>query len=457
MFDLFFFKKIKINKEYLELSHIAYGGELHLKLNKFKLKEFNIKSTALKIIPDAILSKKDNKKYFSYKNETSGFSANVYENIKNKDIVIAYRGTERTDFGENAFDIVNWGKDILTDINLITGIVDRQFEDAWELYKCISEQNTKSKIILTGHSLGGALAQLAAARAYSLTAKNKKPVKLETYTYNAPGCRHLLQLFNCDTSLNYSFIKNYAVMNDWCGMFGDKIGETYLIEPIPLKVLENNSPLNTLNNILLTTHEGIFEYDEKLNGKIIKKPDNFNQDEGLSLWYYDINNPLKNYNKISDFAVSISPKIQLPDVSGISRSFKDAAEKFFDEHSTMIQNMEFSSKHSIAVIRRPFRKLARKFKKHALPAAEKFKISSLNFKNSENILPDLKTVFKDKITNNIQNNIIISLTNLLETTVKNVSLKSLENALYVINKVTDKSKQKQYINDMKKVLNSIER
>ena len=40
-------------------------------------------------------------------------------------------------------------------------------------------------------------------------------------------------------------------------------------------------------------------------GKIIKKPKDFNQEEGLSLWYFDKNNPIKKsfYQKIKVLSI----------------------------------------------------------------------------------------------------------------------------------------------------------
>lgn len=455
MFNLDFLFSPKINKEYLELSRIAYGGELYFKLKNYKIKNIDLSNTKIKKVLDIALTKQKNNDFYSYKNEESGFSANVYENIKNKNIVIAFRGTERIYLGENTFDVFTLAKDILTDINLIAGVYDRQFEDAFELYNCVKQENRNAKIILTGHSLGGALAQIVASKVFSLTSNSRKQIKLETYTYNAPGCKHLLEIFGCNTNLNYSFITNYSVMNDWCGMFGEKIGKSYLIPPIPLMKLNENSTVDILNNVFLTTHEGIFEYSEKIHGKLIKKPKNFNQDEGLSLWYYDINNPLKDFDSITDFTSSLSSKIMLPDVSEIKQTLKNAAEKFMDEHSKFIATLpQIPSFHSIS---RPFKKAAIKIKRHTMPISKKIENSSLQItepmKEATQKLLDVKNSVSDKIKENIRNNMITSLTNLIEATVQNVSVESLENAVDILMRIKNQQIGKNsYIEDLKKVI-----
>lgn len=283
----------RIKPEFLNLAHIAYGGNLYLDLTGYTLKNVPLPESDIKKTHDAIVSTKEYPKFFSYKNTESGFSASVFQHHRKRRIVIAYRGTERTGMGENTQDYLAWTKDILTDINLITGNTDQQFVDAYTLYLAVQALNPDFKIILVGHSLGGALAQMTAARAYSDTCAEKRPKKLETYTYNAPGCRQLMQTYGCKEDLDYSFITNYAVMNDWCGMYGENIGKTYLISPIHIPKPEDDSPLAAFNSSLLSTHEGIFGYSRKSNGRLIKKPDDFTQAEGLSLWYYDRNNPLK--------------------------------------------------------------------------------------------------------------------------------------------------------------------
>lgn len=315
----------KINKEYLKLSKIVYGGEFYLELKEYKLKEINIKESNFERKEDIVLSKKGNKNYYSYKNEKTGFVANLFEN--KKEIIIAYRGTERVGFGENISNINDLIKDILTDVDLVLGNYNNQFKDAWDFYKIVKKQIKNKKIKIVGQSLGGALAQIVAAKEYTINRN-----KIETYTFNAPGCRNLLEVYDCCENINYSFIKNYSVMNDWCGMFGNHIGERYLIKPIKIKETKTNSKEELLNNLLFLTHEGIFNYNEKEMGKIIKKPKEFNQKEGLSLWFFDENNPMNKYKNIYEFINANIPQLNINPIDLENNNFLKKAEHFFKEY-----------------------------------------------------------------------------------------------------------------------------
>lgn len=307
----------KINQEYLKLAQIIYGGEFYLQLKNYKLKE--LQNTKFQKVTDTLMSKQGNNDYFAYKNDETGFVGNVFDNGKN--LVIAYRGTERLGLGENISDIGALLKDVITDVNLMTITFDKQFKDAWDFYKEVKRENPKRKIVIVGQSLGGALAQIVAAKEYTV---NRNEV--ETYTYNAPGCSHLLDTYDCNTKYDYSFITNYSVMNDWCGMFGEHVGKRYLIKPLEIPASTTNTTAEILNNILLATHEGIFNYSEKTMGKVIKKPSKFNQKEGLSLWYFDKNNPLRDYPNFSDFIKSSIPSIAQIDFS--KNEFVQKAQQF---------------------------------------------------------------------------------------------------------------------------------
>lgn len=71
-------------------------------------------------------------------------------------IVISFRGTKT-------------GKDVISDIRLSTlGVVEKEFRDAaFKFYEDIKKANPGRQIVLTGHSLGGHLAQYVATKAYN--------------------------------------------------------------------------------------------------------------------------------------------------------------------------------------------------------------------------------------------------------------------------------------------------
>lgn len=318
----------KLNRDYLKLAQIVYGGELFYRLKNFRLKEIELLNSDFVRVNDSLLKKIGNKSFYSYKNNDSGFVATLFENPRSSEIVIAYRGTERIGLGENASDLIALTKDINTDLNIMLGELDKQFDDAYEFYKLVKEQNPNKKIVIVGQSLGGALAQIVAAKVYCVYKQ-----KVKTYSYNAPGCKHLLEPLGCDITCNYSFIKNYVVMNDWCGMFGEKIGQTYLIPPILPKILDNPSLLESFENMLLSTHEGIFKY----SGTVIKKPKNFNQPEGLALWLYDKNNPIKDFEKPSDFIAKAFPSFKITQFETVSKSIQDKFDDFFEDKNDKVK------------------------------------------------------------------------------------------------------------------------
>lgn len=381
----------KIKQEYLKLAQIVYGGEFYFQLKNYKLKE--VKNTKFEKVTDTLLSKQGNNDFYAYKNFETGFVGNVFDNGKN--LVIAYRGTERLGLGENVSDVASFMKDVMVDINLMTANFDKQFKDAWEFFKEVKKENPKRKIIIVGQSLGGALAQIVAAKEYTI---NRKKVK--TYTFNAPGCSHLLETYDCNLDYNYSFITNYSVMNDWCGMFGEHIGKRYLIKPIAIPVSETNATAEILNNILLATHEGIFDYAEKLMGKVIRKPKDFNQKEGLSLWYFDKNNVLKEYPNFSDFINENMPN--MPQIDFSKNEFMQKTQKFFkDNIPDEVQNS------SVAVA---------------------IKNATDNFVSSSNEQ-------MAKFTESINNNTFAIAIRILDSVIAELSFSSLENAKKILERM----------------------
>ena len=158
-----------------------------------------------------------------YYSTISGMTAAAYRNIDTGEIIIAYRGTEPQTM-----------EDILADIVIVSGqIPSGQRADAQNFYDAVVAQYGRN-ISVTGHSLGGALAQI-------IGADNGIP----TYTFNAPGVSYHYGPFGPN-------IINFAIMNDYVGNFRANVGITYYIQPVPIE----NSPLtDTHNSILKYTKE----------------------------------------------------------------------------------------------------------------------------------------------------------------------------------------------------------
>ncbi len=136
----------------------------------------------------------------------SGFDAVVLENPKTNQVIIGYRGTEpegiigkAADIETDAFDVVGGRtrrlEDAITDperhnifknspFKLMKDNMDwenNQFHQAEELYEAVKVAYPDSDISLTGHSLGGGLAQYVAARQ-----------DVSGMTYSAPSVTNLL-------------------------------------------------------------------------------------------------------------------------------------------------------------------------------------------------------------------------------------------------------------------------
>lgn len=120
-----------------------------------------------------------------YYNTSSGVQAALYRNRLTNEMVIAYRGTDQTE-------------DLLVDLQIALGnISQEQLLDAEIFYNAVITQYGDSNITITGHSLGGALAQLVGAE-----------TGVETVTFNAPGMKNQI------SGGSYNNITNYVNLND---------------------------------------------------------------------------------------------------------------------------------------------------------------------------------------------------------------------------------------------------
>ena len=94
-------------------------------------------------------------------------------------IVVAFRGTDTS-------NLLTMVQNAIADVSFVgsvpnAGLVD-EVTDAANFVKLVEATNPTANITLTGHSLGGAIAQLVG-----------KASGLDTYAFNAPGAQQLYQ------------------------------------------------------------------------------------------------------------------------------------------------------------------------------------------------------------------------------------------------------------------------
>ncbi len=152
-----------------------------------------------------------------FDNPASGFYGKAF--LKNKTIVISYRGTEITE-----------KSDIDNDRQMHNDQIPNQFADAYKFYKYIKSTYPNLKIVFTGHSLGGSLAQLMGYATGN-----------ETVTFNAYGAGNLIQQDDRITN-----IRNYGNINDtvFRSNLENQIGQKYVIKDKADNLVSNIKPFN---------------------------------------------------------------------------------------------------------------------------------------------------------------------------------------------------------------------
>lgn len=147
----------------------------------------------------------------SYQTGDNGFKYAIYENIQNpNEIIIAYAGTDSA---------ADW----ISNIQMATDNIPDQYAQAINTYNTIKSENPNANITITGHSLGGSLAQLVGAATGS-----------NTVTFNPYGTSEISIQVGINPAKKYDNIKNYNVSSDILNIANNiknvrNLGESFII------------------------------------------------------------------------------------------------------------------------------------------------------------------------------------------------------------------------------------
>lgn len=175
------------------------------------------------------------------------FYAELWVNKHDEEAIIAIRGTDN--LSNIISDVRDWGADVLFG-NQQDRLPERLYHQAQIFFlKCsdyLTEFFPNVKLSLTGHSLGGALAQLLVAL----------PVKPHiVVAFNAPGVGYMVKKADAVTSFIHNINARYGMINK----IGKVIGSINYVdvaeeESIAKDYFKQQAELHHLNHEVTSTH-----------------------------------------------------------------------------------------------------------------------------------------------------------------------------------------------------------
>lgn len=179
----------------------------------------------------------DNRRASSIGESGTGFYSVVFRNVNTKNIVIAYRGSEK-------FPIEDAYKDFIeTDLKIGLGHKPVQFYDGLDVFNKVYElfEVTKENISITGHSLGGGIAQFV-----SFMIDKEKGFIPYTCTWNAVGINrdgiiNLLDFFNYEKLIDELKLDDFE--RQYFLEFKDEYLSFFLKELRKSKIIKDNNKL----------------------------------------------------------------------------------------------------------------------------------------------------------------------------------------------------------------------
>lgn len=218
----------------------------------------------------------------------TGFSSTLFYDKVDDEYILAMRGTEGTFFEK---------EDFYADSKLFFKRVVTQYDDMMKFYEYkVKHIVGNNKLIVTGHSLGGALAQYFTISFHDDTT-GENPVVQETYTFNSPGIDvQAIKIFGTYIQNPYLPINNlslFLILKDLYTQIYDNITRDENIAVYFNKMMENNLKLDSIS-----TNRYVYHIESCIGLGATKEwlMDNTTQHLGMDIngQYLSVNNNMDN-------------------------------------------------------------------------------------------------------------------------------------------------------------------
>lgn len=217
-----------------------------------------------------------------------GFSSTLFYDKVDDEYILAMRGTEGTFFEK---------EDFYADSKLFFKRVVTQYDDMMKFYEYkVKHIVGNNKLIVTGHSLGGALSQYFTISFHDDTT-GENPVVQETYTFNSPGIDvQAIKIFGTYIQNPYLPINNlslFLILKDLYTQIYDNITRDENIAVYFNRMMENNLKLDSIS-----TDKYVYHIESCIGLSATKEwlMDNTTQHLGMDIngQYLSVNNNMDN-------------------------------------------------------------------------------------------------------------------------------------------------------------------